>query len=80
MGLNFVVYLDGWDKLKLFGICIYGCVDGFLRCFFWFRVCNLNKNLEYVLRFNLDYVKEISGIFVVIYVDRGIENCIIRDL
>lgn len=80
LGPNFAVHLDGWDKLKPFGICIHGCVDGFSRRLLWLRACNSNKNPEYVSRFYLDYVKEISGIPVVIYADRGTENCIIRDL
>lgn len=44
-GLNFVIYMDGWDKFKLFGILIYGVVDGYLWCVLWLCVCNLNKNL-----------------------------------
>lgn len=79
-GPNFCVHLDGWDKLKPFGISIHGCVDGFSRRILWLRACNSNKNPEYISRFYIDYIKEINGVPVVVYADRGTENCIVRDL
>ena len=30
-GPNYLWYLDSYDKLKKYGICINGCVDGFSR-------------------------------------------------
>ena len=30
-GPNHIWHLDGNDKLKPFGICVHGCMDGFSR-------------------------------------------------
>lgn len=79
-GPNFAIHMDGWDKLKPFGISIHGAVDGYSRRVLWLRACNSNKNPQYVARFYLDYVKEINGVPMIIYADRGTENSIARDI
>lgn len=38
LGVNFCWYIDGYDKFKLFGFFIYGCVDGFSRRILWLEV------------------------------------------
>ena len=30
-GPNFLWHLDDWDKLKPYGFCVHGCIDGFSR-------------------------------------------------
>ena len=32
-GPNFLWHIDGYDKLKPYGICIHGCIDGSVRKF-----------------------------------------------
>lgn len=56
-GLNFVWYIDGYDKLKFFGFSVYGCIDGFLRRLFWLEVGFINKNLEVIVKYYFDVVK-----------------------
>lgn len=34
-GPNYVWHLDGYDKLKPFGFCIHGCIDGYSRRLMW---------------------------------------------
>lgn len=36
-GPNFLWHMDSYDKLKPYGICINGCIDGFSRQIIWLR-------------------------------------------
>ncbi|EDO46933.1 predicted protein [Nematostella vectensis] len=42
-GANFIWHLDGYDKLKPYGFCIHGCIDGYSRRIMWLEV-GRNKN------------------------------------
>ena len=44
-GPNFTWHVDGYDKLKPFGFCIHGCVDGFSRKIRWLSVGSTNNDL-----------------------------------
>lgn len=79
-GPNYAIHIDGWDKLKPFGVSVHGAVDGFSRRVLWLRACDSNKKPQYVVQFYIDFVKEINGIPMIIYADRGTENSTIRDL
>lgn len=79
-GPNFAIQMNGWDKLKPFGISIHRSVYGYSRRVLWLRACNSNKNPQYVARFYLDYVKEINGVPMIVNADRGMENSIARDI
>ncbi|OWF49328.1 hypothetical protein KP79_PYT22885 [Mizuhopecten yessoensis] len=79
-GPNFAIHMDGWDKLKPFGVSVHGAVDGFSRRVLWLKACDSNKKPQYVARFYMDYVKEINGVPMIVYADRGTENAITRDL
>ncbi|KAK6172696.1 hypothetical protein SNE40_016306 [Patella caerulea] len=47
-GPNAVWHVDGYDKIKPFGFCIHGCVDGFGRRIIWLRVGKTNTNPEVI--------------------------------
>lgn len=36
-GPNYLWHIDSYDKLKPYGICINGCIDGFSRQLIWIR-------------------------------------------
>lgn len=80
LGPNFAIHIDGWDKLKPFGISVHGAIDGFSRRILWLEACDSNKNPKYVARYYLDYIKEMNGVPMIIYADRGTENVIVRDI
>jgi len=79
-GPNFAIHLDGWDKLKPYGLSIHGAVDGFSRRVLWLKCCDSNKKPMYISSFYLDYIREINGIPVRVYGDRGTENSIVHDV
>ena len=44
-------HIDGYDKLKGYGLPIYGCVGEFSRKVIWRRVCYINKDPSLVAGF-----------------------------
>lgn len=43
-GPNFTHHVDGYDKLKPFGLCISGSIDGFSRYITWLKVSYTNND------------------------------------
>ena len=43
-GPNFVWHIDGYDKLKPFGFCIHGAIDGYTRRILWLEVGPSNND------------------------------------
>ena len=57
-GPNFTWHIDGYDKLKPFGFCIDGCVDGFSRKIIWLFVGSTNNDPLIIASYYLKLVKE----------------------
>jgi hypothetical protein len=43
-GPNLYWHMDGYDKLKLYGFVVHGCIDGWSRKLLWLKVCRSNNN------------------------------------
>ena len=50
-GQNYMCHIDGYDKLKGYGLPIHGCVGGFSRKVIWRRVCYINNDPSVVAGF-----------------------------
>lgn len=73
-GPNEVWHVDGYDKLKPFGIAISGCIDGFSRKVLWLK-CGKSNNDPRVIAQN--YIKCVAefGVFPMqLRTDYGTEN------
>ena len=79
-GPNFLIHIDGYDKLKPFGIAIHGAIDGYSRKILWLKASNTNNNPRVVARYYMEYIHKIQGVPRVVRSDAGTENCIIKDL
>ena len=44
IGPDFIWHIDGYDKLKPYGICIHGAIDGFSRYIIWLEAYTTNNN------------------------------------
>lgn len=77
-GPNYCLHIDGYDKLKPYGISIHGCVDGFSRKVLWLSACSSNKNPRIVANFFIDYLKKIKRVPTLIRTDAGTENVLIH--
>ena len=78
-GPNFIWHIDGYDKLKPFGLCISGCIDGFSRKIIWLNVYNTNNNPRIIGGYFLEAVREHGGCPRVVRGDFGTENGHVRD-
>ena len=79
-GPNFVWHMDGYDKLKAYGIAIHGCVDGFSRSVIWLNAYTTNNNPRVVAGYFLEAVSTRLGCPRIIRADRGTENNVVCDL
>lgn len=73
-GPNFVWHLDGYDKLKPFGFCIHGAIDGFSRRIMWLEVGHTNNNPRTIASYFSDCIKQVGGVPWRCRSDAGTEN------
>ncbi|XP_039858032.1 uncharacterized protein LOC120715240 isoform X2 [Simochromis diagramma] len=55
-GPNYVWHIDGYDKLKPFGIAISGCIDGFSRSVIWLDAYKTNNDPRVIAGYFMDAV------------------------
>ncbi len=73
-GPNYLWHMDGYDKLKPFGFCIHGCIDGFSRRIMWLEVSSTNNDPAVVSQYYVDCIKQLGGAPRVVRADCGTEN------
>ena len=73
-GPDYVWHIDGHDKLKPYGLCIHGCIDGFSRKIMWLKACPSNNDPVAVASFYVDTVQHFRVQPAIIRSDRGTEN------
>ena len=79
-GPNFLWHLDGWDKLKPYGFCVHGCIDGFSRRILWLEVASTNKDSRVVADYFLSTVQQLGGVPRLVRTDKGTENAMVAVL
>ena len=60
-GPNYIWHTDGYDKLKPFGFCIHGALDGYSRRVLWLEVGPSNNDPRIVGQYYLSYIRQIKG-------------------
>lgn len=73
-GPNYIWHIDGYDKLKPFGFCIHGAIDGYSRRILWLEVGSSNNNPRIVGKYFLDCVAQVGGTPRICRGDAGTEN------
>ena len=73
-GPNFIWHMDGYDKLKPFGFCIHGAIDGYSRRILWLEVGPSNNDPRVTSQYFIDCIRQVKGIPRVIRSDCGTEN------
>ena len=73
-GPNWAWHVDSYDKLKPYGICINGCIDGFSRKIIWMEAYNTNSDPRIIGQYYLEAVQLIQGCPNILRVDAGTEN------
>ena len=74
---NFVWHVDGYDKLKPFGLCIHGAIDGYSRQIMWLEVGTSNNDPKIIANYYLETVKNVGYAPRILRADSGTENLII---
>ena len=59
-GSNYLWHIDGWDKLKQYGFCIHGVIDGFSRSIMWLDVAASNNDPFHVDPYALTLLTRLS--------------------
>ena len=80
VGPNFTWHLDSYDKLKPYGICINGCIDGFSRKIIWLEAYHNSSNPRLIAGYFIKAVMRQDGCPRRVRADRGTENGTVRDL
>ena len=76
-GPNATWHVDGYDKLKPYGLPIHGCADEFSRRIMWLRVYKSNNDPVIPAGFLLHSVEEIGMWPMLVQTDCGTENGIL---
>ena len=79
-GPNFVWHIDGYDKLKPYGFCIHGAIDGFSRRIIWLQVGVTNNDPKVIMNYYIDAAADLKCIPCVVRSDHGTENVLVQDL
>ena len=79
-GPNSVWHIDGYDKLKPYGLCISGGIDGFSRHVMWLTVFSTNNNPQLIAGYYMEAVKDIAGAPAIVRADMGTENRLVDAL
>ena len=78
-GPNAAWHVDGYDKLKPYGLPIHGCNDGFSRRIIWLKVCRSNNPVIPASLF-LHSVEEFEICPMLVQTDCGTENGILAGI
>jgi hypothetical protein len=73
-GPNFLWHIDGYDKLKPFGFCIHGGIDGYSRRILWLEVGISNNDPAFIAKYFMDCIRQEGGTACIVRADNGTEN------
>ena len=76
-GPNYIWHIDGYDKLKPYGFCIHGAMDGFSRKIIWLEVSDTNNDPHLIAKYYLDALKENEKAPRILRSDAGTENTMV---
>ena len=79
-GPNFIWHIDSYDKLKYFGFCINGCIDGYSRRMIWLSVYYTSSDPRIIGGYFMDAVQQRSCCPKLVRTDDGTENVIVLKL
>lgn len=73
-GPNMVWHMDGYDKIKPYGIAVHGCIDGFSRKIIWLQAYRTNNDPTIIAGYYLQAVQSLGGTARIVRADMGTEN------
>lgn len=79
-GPNFIWHLDGYDKLKPYGLAIHAAIDGWSRKLLWLAVGSTNNDPRVVGSYFMEIISRLDFTSKFIRADRGSENVVIAGI
>ncbi|XP_067022026.1 uncharacterized protein [Acropora muricata] len=73
-GPNYIWHMDGYDKLKPFGFCVHGAIDGYSRRILWLEVGTTNNDPSVIAQYFITCVRGVGSAPRIIRADYGTEN------
>ena len=73
-GPNYIWHMDGYDKLKPFGFCVHGAIDGYSRRILWLEVGTTNNDPSVIAQYFITCVRCVGSAPRIIRADYGTEN------
>ena len=73
-GSNYTWHMDGYDKLKPFGFCVHGAIDGYSRRILWLEVGTTNNDPSVIAQYFIKCVRGVGSVPRIIGADYGTEN------
>ncbi|CAH1155551.1 unnamed protein product, partial [Phaedon cochleariae] len=77
-GPNYLWHMDSYDKLKPYGICINGCIDGFSRQIIWLQAGPSSSDSKVIGGYYMNALKMIKGCPKTLRSDFGTENTLVE--
>lgn len=74
MGPDYTWHIDSYDKLKPYGLCINGCIDGFSRNIIWLECYRTSSDPRIIAGYFINAIDARKGCPKRIRGDRGTEN------
>lgn len=74
MGPDYTWHMDSYDKLKPYGLCINGCIDGFSRNIIWLECYRTSSDPTIIAGYFINAIDARKGCPKRIRGDRGTEN------
>lgn len=71
---TYVWHIDGYDKLKPYGICISGCIGGFSRKIIWLEPYKTNSDPRIIAGYFIHAVTENNGCPQKVWLDQRTTN------
>ena len=75
-----IYHMGGNNKLERWGLCIHGCVDGFIRKLLWLVEASSNNDPILTSIYFLRYIKKYRIAPNLLRMDKGRENIYCEDL
>lgn len=79
-GPNYIWHVDSYDKLRPFGICINGCIDGYSRKLVWLNAYLTSSDPSLIGSYYMESVEDLKGCPMITRADLGTENSVICEL
>ncbi|CAL9704018.1 unnamed protein product [Knipowitschia caucasica] len=73
-GPNHIWHTDSYDKLKPYGVCINGCIDGFSRKVIWVNAYKTSSDPKVIAGYFLEALETLGSCPRLVRTDRGTEN------